>query len=352
MLPPFRVSCTRLEANTTMATQQPTPQAMQQTMAEAMDASIAITAKLFGLPEETVRKIVQVGMPMMAKMAVEDPTTLKQLYALSLAMMAQSLPAFYGNLGAPDQAQQTLRNDFSRIYGAQAPALTRDVASRAGASDDQVGNVLAGTMPAMAFALGQQKPRQTQANFSSTLAGFIEQASGEYPTVIGRAPQEGKVLVWAYFDSLDGAATALAGLQDSPQARLIDVENTAVIEKDAAGKVQLSESADRGGWQGLKRGVGLGGLLGAVIPALAIVPAAAAAAGTGGFIARLRDTGFDDDELRQAAEEMAPNSSALVSLVDPENANGVQNRISKSAKRIRNISLTKTGVNLLQRIRG
>jgi uncharacterized membrane protein len=335
-----------------MATPQPTPQATQQMMAEAMDASIAMTAKLFGLPEETVRKIVQVGMPMMAQMAVEDPNTLKQLYALSMAMMAQSLQGFYGNLGAPAQAQQTLRSDFSRIYGPQAPALTRDVASRAGASDDQVGNVLAGTMPAMTFGLAQPNPRQSEREFTSGLARLIAQESGVMPTSTGVTPDEGKVLLWAYFDSLDGAATALVGLQASPQARLIHVENTAVIEKDAAGKVQLSESADRGGWQGLKRGVGLGGLLGAVIPALAILPAAAVAGGLGAFIARLRDTGFNDDELRQAAEEMAPNSSALVSLVDPETANGIKHGISTRAKQVRNISLTKKGVDLLQRIRG
>ena len=54
-----------------MATQQPTAQQMQQMMTETMDQSIALTAKLFGLPEEMVRRIVQIGLPIMAKMAAD-----------------------------------------------------------------------------------------------------------------------------------------------------------------------------------------------------------------------------------------------------------------------------------------
>src|SRR5437868_13970253 len=107
-----------------MVSAQPTAQQVQEMMDEAMQQSIAMTAKLFGVPEETVSQIVQVGLPVMARLAVEDPDTLQRLFATSTAMMGQSLPAFYGNLGQEPQAQQTLRDDFTRIYGPQAPALT------------------------------------------------------------------------------------------------------------------------------------------------------------------------------------------------------------------------------------
>src|SRR4249919_3911142 len=125
---------------TAMVSAQPTAQQLQESMDEAMQQSIAMTAKLFGLPEETVSRIVQVGLPVMARLAVEDPDTLKRLFAMSMGMMGQSLPSFYGNLGQDQQAQQTLRDDFTRIYGPQAPALTRDVAGRAGTNEEQTGN--------------------------------------------------------------------------------------------------------------------------------------------------------------------------------------------------------------------
>jgi uncharacterized membrane protein len=335
-----------------MTTEQVTPQPMPQAMTEAMDQAIALTAKLFGLPEETVRSIVEVGLPMMAQAAIDDPNALDQLHATSRALTSEPLPEFYRRLGDPAQAQQTLQKNFANLYGPQAPALTRDVARRSGASEEQAGQGLAGTMPGMAFGLGKSNPQQSQAAFAEHLARVIARESGVTPQRTGTTQdEEGLVLLWAYFETLDGAATALTGLQDSPQARLIHVENTAVIEKDADGTVALSEREDRSGRQGLKRGAVLGGLLGVIIAPLAILPAAAAAAGAGSVIDRLRDTGFDDDQLRQAAEEMAPNSSALVTLIDPENANGVKVNMASRAKRVRNIALSKKGVDLLQRLR-
>ena len=130
-------------------------------------------------------------------------------------------------------------------------------------------------MPGMAYGLGKQNPQPNETGFTANLRRLIEQHSGESPSRVAATQQEGQVLVWADFDTRDGAAKALAGLQDSPLARRITAENVAVIEKDAAGKVSLSETEDRSGRQGLKRGVGLGGLLGVFMPALAILPAAA-----------------------------------------------------------------------------
>jgi uncharacterized membrane protein len=320
-------------------------------MDEAANQSIAMTATLFGLPEEMVRRIVEVGLPMMAKMAADDPRALAQLYAQSLAMMTQSLPAFYGKLGEGPPAQRQLQDDFTQLFGPKAPLLTRDVADRAGANEEQVGKALAGATPGMAFGLGKQNPQQSQTNFSANLARLIEQHSGQAPTRVGATQQEGQVLVWAAFDTLDGAASAREGLQASPLGAMLHAENVAVIEKDGDGKVSLSESADPGGTAGAKRGVGVGALLSAVIGPLGLIPAVAGGGAAGGLGARLRDTGFDDDALRKAAEQLAPNSSALACLVDPETANGMQQRLGTRAKQVRNIALTKKGVDLLQRIR-
>ena len=52
-------------------------------MDAAAAASVNITAQMLGLPPETVTKILQVGLPMMATMAETNPDLLKPLYAAS-----------------------------------------------------------------------------------------------------------------------------------------------------------------------------------------------------------------------------------------------------------------------------
>ena len=121
-------------------------------------------------------------------------------------------------------------------------------------------------------------------------------------------------LVWAAFDSQDGAAKARESLRQAHQDWLIWLDNAAVIEKNKDGGVEFTESADRSGTTGMGRGALIGGIVGMLFPP-ALLASAAAGAAVGGIGAKMRDTGFEDNALRAVANEMAPGSSLLIAVM-------------------------------------
>lgn len=92
----------------------------------------------------------------------------------------------------------------------------------------------------------------------------------------------------------------------------------AVVVKTAEGKVRFAETHDKTAGQGALQGAGIGaigGLIGLAFGPLALL-ATPIGAGVGALIGKLRDTGFDDDELKGLGDDLAPGSSALVATVE------------------------------------
>src|SRR5260370_25876372 len=121
-------------------------------------------------------------------------------------------------------------------------------------------------------------------------------------------------VIVAAFNDLNGASQALKSLKEAKKERLIEIEDAAVLTKDADGKVKTKETADmRAG-----KGATIGAITGGVVGLLAGPIGWAALGGgvIGGLAAQLHDGGFRDDPLRQLAEGLTPNSSALVALID------------------------------------
>src|SRR4051795_415101 len=85
-------------------------------------------------------------------------------------------------------------------------------------------------------------------------------------TETGAVTEWPQSLVWAAFDTWYGAADALAALPQDDRRQHIDVENTALIEKNKDGGVTFNETADRTGTTGLGTGALIGGIIGAVFP--------------------------------------------------------------------------------------
>jgi uncharacterized membrane protein len=122
-----------------------------------------------------------------------------------------------------------------------------------------------------------------------------------------------QVIVAAFHD-VDGASNALESLKEAKRDDLIGIQDAAVITKDANGKVKIKETADMRAGKGATIGAVTGGVLG-----LLAGPVGWAALGggvVGGLAAKMRDGGFPDDRLRQLAEGLTPNSSALVAVID------------------------------------
>ena len=121
-------------------------------------------------------------------------------------------------------------------------------------------------------------------------------------------------VIVAAFNDLNGASQALTSLKEAKKERLIEIEDAAVLTKDADGKVRIKETADmRAG-----KGATIGAIAGGVVGLLAGPVGWAALGGgvIGGLAAKLHDSGFPDDRLRQLAEGLTPDSSALVAVID------------------------------------
>ena len=121
-------------------------------------------------------------------------------------------------------------------------------------------------------------------------------------------------VIVAAFNDLNGASQALKSLKEAKKERLIEIEDAAVLTKDADGKVKIKETADmRTG-----KGATIGAIAGGVVGLLAGPVGWAALGGgvIGGLAAKLHDGGFPDDRLRQLAEGLTPDSSALVAVID------------------------------------
>lgn len=143
---------------------------MQQVlMDQSVDRSLDMTAQMLGLPKETVTKVVQAGLPMIAKMAEENPKLLQALFAQSLKSMPEPIQDFYAKLGENPQALQALVDEFKTMVGPLSESLNREAAKQAGTTDDQAGKALATTLPAVAQALGKENAEKTEAGFGQRL---------------------------------------------------------------------------------------------------------------------------------------------------------------------------------------
>ena len=122
-------------------------------------------------------------------------------------------------------------------------------------------------------------------------------------------------LIVAAFQDENAAKEALNELKEAKRARLIGIQNAAVLRKDEKGKLHIKETADMGGGKGAV----LGGVTGAAIGLLAgpmlVVPVAVGAL-VGGLAAKLHDSGFSDERLKKLGEGLTPGSSAIVAVVE------------------------------------
>ena len=125
--------------------------------------------------------------------------------------------------------------------------------------------------------------------------------------------QEGPVSVLiATFPDEQGGARAFATL--APALAPDGVRQAAVVIVEDKGKVKFVETHDSTTGQGALKGFGigaLGGLLGILFTPVALL-AAPIGAGIGALVGKLRDTGFEDDDLKELAADLSPGTSALV----------------------------------------
>jgi uncharacterized membrane protein len=122
-------------------------------------------------------------------------------------------------------------------------------------------------------------------------------------------------LIVAAFQDEDAASEALKALKQAKKDGLIRIQDAAVIRKDEKGKLRIKETADVGGGKGAAFGGVVGAAIGLVAGPALVVPAAVGAL-IGGLTAKLVDTGFSDERLKQIGEALEPGTSAIIAVVE------------------------------------
>ena len=118
-------------------------------------------------------------------------------------------------------------------------------------------------------------------------------------------------LVAITFAAEDDARAALGSIRALEGEGQIGLEDTAVVSKDADGKVHVKNELSSGTETGIAVGAILGSLLWVVFPVGAIVGGAI----VGGLVGRAAAPGIDGGFVKEVETSLAPGGSALFLLV-------------------------------------
>jgi uncharacterized membrane protein len=126
----------------------------------------------------------------------------------------------------------------------------------------------------------------------------------------------------AAFSDENGASDALKDLR-SLGGDVLGVKEAAVLVRDVDGKLEIRESHHVG------KGAVMGGIAGAVVGLIAgpVGWVTVGGAAVGALAAKLRDSGFPDQRLRQVGESLKPGTSALIVIVEHRWVLDVQQRL-------------------------
>jgi uncharacterized membrane protein len=122
------------------------------------------------------------------------------------------------------------------------------------------------------------------------------------------------------FDTVDDARACLKTLRGVEREGQVAFEDTAIVSKDASGKVHTHNEASGATETGAVAGAVLGGLLFFLFPIAGI----ALGAGAGALVGRLFNTGVDGKFVKEVREQLTPGTSALFLVIKGGNPAAVR----------------------------
>ena len=118
-------------------------------------------------------------------------------------------------------------------------------------------------------------------------------------------------LIVLAFDNMDEAEKVHEALVEGKKQGVVQINDAAVVVKDAEGKVHVKNQVSRGTWMSTGVGGALGLLLGSVFfPIGGLVLGLAG----GALVGRMMDLGVDGKFVKEVEEEIKPGTSALFIL--------------------------------------
>ncbi|MGI0483061.1 DUF1269 domain-containing protein [Geminocystis sp. CENA526] len=154
-------------------------------------------------------------------------------------------------------------------------------------------------------------------------------------------------LIAIAYDDIFKAEEVRLTLAKLQREHLIELEDAAVVVKNADGKVQLKQAINL-----TTAGAASGGFWGLLIGTLFLVPlfGAAVGAATGAIGGALSDIGVDDNFMRELGETLQPNTSALFILIKKVTPDKVLDEVSKYGGTVLRTSLSKDDEEQLQAV--
>lgn len=154
------------------------------------------------------------------------------------------------------------------------------------------------------------------------------------------------LIVIAYDDEFKAEEVRLT-LAKLQVEHLIELDDAAVVVKDAKGKIKLKQAVNLTG-----AGAASGGFWGLLIGILFFAPLLGAAVGaaSGALAGALSDVGVDDNFMRELGETMTPSTSALFVLVRKVTPDKVLEEVSKFGGKVLRTSLSKDEEAQLQEV--
>ncbi len=154
-------------------------------------------------------------------------------------------------------------------------------------------------------------------------------------------------LIAIAYDDIFKAEEVRLTLAKLQREHLIELEDAAVVVKNADGKVQLKQAINL-----TAAGATSGGFWGLLIGTLFLVPlfGAAVGAATGAIGGALGDIGVDDNFMRELGETLQPDTSALFILIKKVTPDKVLDEVSKYGGKILRTSLSKDDEEQLQEV--
>src|SRR5215475_4419028 len=152
-------------------------------------------------------------------------------------------------------------------------------------------------------------------------------------------------LVVLGFDGFHTADEVQNKLRSMQKEYLIDLEDSCVVERDAAGQVHVKQAVNLTA-TGAKTGGVSGALWGTLVGLLFLNPlagmaiGAAAGAGAGAVAGSLSDYGISDDFVKKLGETIPPGSSALFILIKHMTEDKVMREIERYRPRVLKTSLS------------
>ncbi len=128
-------------------------------------------------------------------------------------------------------------------------------------------------------------------------------------------------VVAAFFGFEDGAKFSLDMLEEGGLKKALG--DKALLSMDYNGKIAIKEFGDMGGG----KGAAIGGAIGLILPGIGTAIGVAGGALIGGLAAKLHDAGFPNDQLKALGDQLKPNSSLFLAVVDSDQVEEVASKL-------------------------